>query len=388
MELKSFDTILTDLCDTFDEAITPQTIERTNTNIIYLILKAFAKGLEVINNVCVTVSNKFDPARCTDEDLVSVAHIVGTERRGGTASGLHIFVTNNDINAVTLQAGVYTYTLDADTVFEFEVVEDTEISAGAYVSYIAMSRTIGRFPVTEQASIKVESEQTIDSNISFSCTNNASLLGNTEETILAFRNRILGDYTRQESMQELEETIRNLPYIFDCKVVFNQTDSGQSIGSGLTLPPMTCAIFYSGEVKRELAQIIASRIICPTLESADSVALHYESSVFINGYHTVNIIPFSKLQFTMDIAYRVNDEYVNTEDALKTLDTILKDNFASEKRVAIIKEEDVYEVLARNSITGVEILSVILRVGGTAKDYIDVPQSQIAELTSINWGEG
>lgn len=388
MELKSFDTILTELCDSFDEAITPKTIERSNTNIIYLILKAFAKGLEVINNVCVTVSNKFDPARCTDEDLISVAHIVGTERRQGTATGLHVFVTNRDINAVTLQAGVYTYAFDAQTTFEFEVIDDVSIPAGEFVSYIAMSRTIGRFPVTEQSSIKVESEQDIDTNLNFSCSDNASLLGNAEETVLAFRKRILSDYTRQESMQELEETIRNLPYIFDCKVVYNQTDSGQEIGNSLILPPMTCAIFYSGEVKRELAQIIASRIICPTLTSNDSVALRYESSVFVNGYHTVNIIPFAKLAFTMDIAYRVDDEYVNVDTALSTLETVLKDNFASEKRVAVIKEEDVYDVLSKNSIIGVEILSIILRVGGVAKDYIDVPQSQIAELTDINWGEG
>ena len=31
-----------------------------------------AKGYEVINNVCVVLSNKFDPANCSDEDLVSV----------------------------------------------------------------------------------------------------------------------------------------------------------------------------------------------------------------------------------------------------------------------------------------------------------------------------
>ena len=80
MELKTFDTILTTICDSFDSLISPRTIARTNTNIIYLIFKAVAKGYEIINNVCVVLSNKFDPLYCSDEDLTSSASIVGTER--------------------------------------------------------------------------------------------------------------------------------------------------------------------------------------------------------------------------------------------------------------------------------------------------------------------
>ena len=384
MEIKSFDSFLTELCDSFDEVISPEVMERSNTNIIYLFLKAVAKGLEVINNVCVVVHNKFNPESCSDEDLTSVAHIVGTERRSGTASGLHVFVANNGLLAVTLKAGVYTYELNADTTFEFEVISDTQIQAGGRVSYIAMSRTIGRFPVTEQSSIRVDSEQTISDDLNFSCSNNASLLGSEEESILEFRNRILKDYTRQESMKELEEKIRNLPYIFDCKVVYNNTDSSEVVGA-YTLPPMTCAIFYSGEAKRELADIIASYIICPTLQDASGVTLRYESSVFVNGYHDVNIIPFTKLAFTMDISYRIDDEYVNADDAKIKIENILKDNFAYERHLDYIKEEDVYRVLSEVDVAGVEILAVGFRVNGNSVPYVEVPQSQIAELVDVSW---
>lgn len=384
MELKSFDTFLTELCDSFDEVISPEVMERSNTNIIYLFLKAVAKGLEVINNVCVVVHNKFNPESCSDEDLTSVAHIVGTERRSGTASGLHIFVTNTGLLAVTLKAGVYTYELNADTTFEFEVISDTAIQAGGRVSYIAMSRAIGSFPVTEQATIKVDSEQAISEDLNFSCSNNVSLLGRGEESILEFRNRILKDYTRQESMKELEEKIRNLPYIFDCKVVYNNTDSSEVVGA-YTLPPMTCAIFYSGEAKRELADIIASYIICPTLQDASGVTLRYESSVFVNGYHDVNIIPFTKLSFVLDVSYRIDDEYVNADDAKIRIENILKDNFAYERHLDYIKEEDIYNVLSKVDVAGVEILAVGFRVNGNSVPYVEVPQSQIAELVDVNW---
>ena len=111
MELKTFDTILTTICDSFDSLIAPRTIARSNTNIIYLIFKAAAKGYEIINNVCVVLCKNFDPLYCSDGDLTSSASIVGTERHKGSATGLHITITNNGSVSVTLLAGLYTYSL-------------------------------------------------------------------------------------------------------------------------------------------------------------------------------------------------------------------------------------------------------------------------------------
>ena len=221
MEIKTFDTILTDLCNTFDSLISSRTISRSNTNIIYLIFKAIAKGYEVINNVCVVLSNKFDPLYCSEEDLKSSASLVGTEKNQGSATGLHITVTNNGSASVTLLAGIYTYSFDEDTKFEFEVIEDTIIASGSHISFIAMSEKIGRFSVTAQSSIMVESSKAIPEDLVFSCSENSSLLGIPEETDLEFRERINSDTDRQNSMLELESEIRNLPYIFDCRVKFN-----------------------------------------------------------------------------------------------------------------------------------------------------------------------
>ena len=109
MEVKSFDTILTKMCDDFDLLITPKRMARSNTNVIYLLFKAIAKGYEIINNVCVVLSNKFDPAKCSEEDLISVASLVGTERRKGSASGLRVIVTNTSDVTKTLLSGTYTY---------------------------------------------------------------------------------------------------------------------------------------------------------------------------------------------------------------------------------------------------------------------------------------
>lgn len=387
MELKSFDTILTQMCDDFDYLISPKKIARSNTNIIYLLFKAIAKGYEVINNVCVVLSNKFNPAKCSEEDLVSVASLVGTERRKGSATGLHIVITNTSETQATLEAGIYNYALNDDVSFEFEVTQSTTIEAGNSVSYIAMSDSIGRYPVTVQSSIEVTSEQTISSDLEFSCTDNDNLLGNEEESILDFRRRILNTYDRQNGIVELEEYLRNLPYLFDCKVQYNQTDS-DIVVDDIVIPPMTCAIFFSGEVKNEIAEMVCDHIICPTVQTQDSVEVRYNNSIFAGGYYSVNLIPFAKLLYTVDIIYHINSEYVNVYDAKQKLEKALLTAFVAERHVDTVKEDDIYNVIEATDFTGIDVLALNLKVNGTAVDYIDVPASRIAELTHVNFIEG
>ena len=382
MELKTFDTILTTICDSFDSLIAPRTIARSNTNIIYLIFKAAAKGYEIINNVCVVLSNKFDPLYCSDDDLTSSASIVGTERHKGSATGLHITITNNGLFSVTLLAGLYTYALDDDTKFEFEVMENTVIASGSHISFIAMSEKIGRYPVTAQTTITVTSEQTVSSDLVFSCTDNAALLGLFEETDLEFRERINSETDRQNSMVELESEIRNLPYIFDCKVKFNPK-SDEIVYDGYTIPAYTLAIFYSGEVKKEIAEKVCEKIICPTLQTEDSVEVFYENDIFIGGKHGVHLIPFAKTQYAVELIYRINRTYANEYDIQREIRTVLFNTFVSEKHVDYIKEDDFYNAIEALGITGIELLGVNLKYNDSKVNYIEIPSSRIPELTNV-----
>lgn len=382
MELKTFDTILTTICDSFDSLISPRKLARSNTNIIYLIFKATAKGYEIINNVCVVLSNKFDPLYCSDEDLNSSANIVGTERNSGSASGLHVTVTNNGSVAVTLLAGLYYYALDDDTTFEFEVMNNTTIQSGSYVSFIAMSENIGSYPVTAQASIEVTSVQDISSDLVFSCTDNSALLGTTEETDLEFRERILSETDRQNTLVELESEIRNLPYIFDCKVKFNDTNAEVEY-DGYTIPAYTLAIFYSGEVKAEIAEKIAEKIICPTLQTVDSISVAFVNDIFINGSHSFNLIPFAKTDYGVELIYKINNTYANEYDIQNEIRTALFNTFVSEKHVDFIKEDDFYNAIEALNITGIELLGVNLKYNNANVNYIEIPSSRIPRLTNV-----
>lgn len=384
MELKTFDTILTQICDTYDSLISPRKIARSNNNIIYLIFKAISKGYETINNVCVVLSRKFDPEKCSDEDLVSVAKLVGTEKLLGSASGLRITVTNKSLQEVTLLKGTYTYALDEDTIFEFEVINDTQVLNSSPITYIAMSQKVGSFPVTEQPSITVESTVAIDSNLSFSCEDNSAILGIPEESNFDFRNRILTDTSRQSVIEELQLKIRNLPYIFDCKIKYNNTSSS-IIEDGVTIKPYTIAIFYSGEAKQEIAQIVASSVMLQTAASDTSIALIYNNDVFVDGTFEVNIIPFKTTDYLVNIIYKINELYTSQYDTELFIKNELLKKFKTLVHSDFITEDDYYNYLDSLNLEGVTILGINLKKDSISTDYIEVPISRVPNLTDVTF---
>lgn len=385
MEIKTFDTILAEICDWYDELISPRTISRSNTNIIYLMFKAVAKGYEVIRNVCVALSNKFDPAKCSVEDLNSVASLVGTERLKGSATGLHVLVSNTKDTVLTLPAGNYVYKQSDDVSFEFEVLSDTEIAPQSYVTFIAMSDSIGRYPVTAQSELPIETEETIPEGIVFSCSANDNLLGKLPETDFEFRKRILEGYTGQDTMVELEYKLRNLPYLFDCRVRFNNT-SDEQLFDGITVPPFTAVIFFSGEVKNEIADIIADKMLFPTVQTEDAVKVSYYNETLVTGVQDYYLVPFRNLEFGIEVKYKVNEQYLSNDKAKEEMTKALNLAYISEAHDSdYITENDVYNILNGLALAGLTILDINLKVSGVAESYISVPISKVPKLTSIEY---
>ena len=391
MQLLTFNEVLTSLCDEFDSLISPKTIYRSNTNVVYLMLKAIAKGFEVINNICVIVSNKFNPENCSDEDLNSVAELVGTEKFKGSASGLVIDITNSQEIRVLLYTGLYHYDLDGDTTFTFEVLENTYIEGYDTIKLFAFSDKVGAYLVTAQSSIDVYSENFIDSALVFSNEDNSNLLGTEEETNLEFRKRILTGIDRQDSIIELQTAIKNEPYIFDARVKFNNSLTEVTV-DGVTIPSYHMAIFYSGAPRNALAKLVCSKSVFPTVPYTEgtaeenSVTVYYESDIFTEGKYAVHVIPFRRTNYSIFVNFSFNETYatkLSVENAIKSL---LITSLNSNVHVDYIKETDIYTVLENLNINGVEILNVdILDSEGTAQPYIAVPISRIPYVTDVTF---
>ena len=400
MELKYFDTILTELCDTFDNLISPKSISRSNTNIIYLVLKAIAKGFEVINNVCVSLNNKFDPSSCSEEDLTSVASLVGTEKLKGSASGLEITVTNTGDTKAYLQSGFYYYALDDDTIFKFEVLpasetipyvtldEDESISYFAFSEDVDGNALLGSYPVTEQTSIEVTTDKVLSESLIFSCSDNSELLGTEDESNSSFRQRILTDTTMQDSIVELQTKIKNLSYIYDCVVLFNDSLTEKEV-DGITIPPYYMAIFYSGALRSELAEIVAEKSIFPTVNvDGESELTLYENEVFVDGNYSVYVTPFRKYTYSVKVDFDYNSTYLTKAKAQSSITELLVKKLRGHSHSDYIKESDIYDVLSSLEAVSVEILNVDLYdTDGSEVPYISIPKSRIPYLNAVSFDE-
>lgn len=387
MQILTFDEILTKICDDFDTLISPKKIARTNTNILYLVFKAISKGFEIINNVCVELSNKFDPASCSEEDLQSVADLVGTERLKGSATGLLINITNTSNENVTLLAGTYTYKYDDDVSFTGTVLSDTVISALNTLSLIFMSDSIGSYAITEQSDIKasVTADVAISSDLSFSCDDNASLLGSEEESDIDFRKRILNTTDRQNTLVELETEIKNLPYIFDCKVKYNPTDDVIDV-DGASLSPYKMFIYCSGDIRNEIAEVVAKYSFYQTQEDSTTTheTLTYENEVFANGGCEIIVNYFKKLNFNVGVRYIVDTNFLSASSAREQITSALLKDYRSQLHIEFIREADIYNIIEALDIAGLTLLSVDLKYNNEAVDYIAVPPSCLVYLENVD----
>ena len=391
MEIKTFDTILAEICDFFDSLISPKQLSRSNTNIIYLIFKAIAKGLEIINNVCVVLSNKFDPYSCSEEDLESVAKIVGTAKLEGAVSGLRIVAYNTNSQSVILPAGVYTYSLDSDTVFSCEITADTSIPAHEYAEFMFLTEKFGSFPVTEQQTVVIESEETIPSGITFSCSANTTLLGYTPETNLEFRKRITSDTNRQDTINELKVKLRNLPYVYDCEIIFNRNTSTIYYVS-FTIEPYYMLIMLSCAVyKEEIAKIVAESSIYPTVNVPESSKrIDYKNGAFVSsdgeyGVYPVYVNDFEDKEFTATVTYSYDSSYISSSSAQDKMRSGLFTAINTNVHKDAITSADLFDALESLNITGVKIYGVQLFVNNTEQAYIDCLKTEIGKLTDVTF---
>lgn len=391
MQIITYNEALTQICDWFDSVIAPRTIARTNTNIIYLIFKAFAKAWEVINNTCVTLNDKFDPVNCTDSDLESIAFLVGTERIGGSSSGLLVTIVNNASEAVYLPAGTYTYALDEDTSFSATFTADKLVESESSIQITFLSADKGSFPVTSQQDISLTAvdlngdEITIPDTFSFANADNSQLLGYTDETDLEFRKRIIEDTDRQDVITEIKNKIKSLPYVFDCDIKFNDNPIEQSY-DGYVIPPYYMLLMVSGDIKDEIAEIVASKGVYPTVQiDANSYAI-YQNDVFADGQYKVWITPYRKYDFSVDVAFYADENFISSTQAEEKIRKGLFNAINGNRHIDVITENDIFDYINALNITGVKVLGVNINdpSGSTNKNYITFQKTRIPNLTAVN----
>lgn len=401
----SLDEILTELGDGFDADIADsgRKITRSTANKIWLMLRAFSRGLYGLYQVVAALKYRFDPLYCTDEELVSTMRITGTSRRSGKASLLTVVIWNmNTVVDKILPIDTYTYTSANGVVFTLVLQEDLTIPANSFVkkdfhSTLGGEPYIGSFPVSANGSIILvnESGVPIDSELSFECEDNETQLGYPEETLHEARQRILTDNQRQEILHILEERLQDLPNIHECTIIANNTlapisspykkDDGVSY---VPIMPQTVFVILTGSPTEEFAKEFVS--LCPFLTTipedvADYGTVYYDTPIYIDGHFPVHYVNHRIEIFDVVIKYGYSPRLVSTVNVEDALEELLQSFRATTRFKDLISTEDISAALSPYQNPGVRILSISFSYKGEIVNYIRFDKTQIARLRNVSF---
>lgn len=400
----SLDEILAELGDSFDTDITPRKIVRSTANKIWLMLRAFSRGLYGVYQAVASLRYRFDPLYCTEAELASTMRFVGTTLRPGKTSLLTVVVWNNNlVDSKTLPAGQYEYVSANAVTFSLDLQDDLVIPSSSFMkadfySSLGGQPYIGSFPVSENSSITVinlDENVTIDPDLSFDCEDNESQLGSAAETLFEVRQRILTDNQRQEILHMLEERLQDLPNIHECTVIGNgaltPVSSPYLKDDGLTYEPIlpqSVMVILTGSPTEDFAQQFLS--LCPFVTSipegvADYGTVYYSSDIYVDGHFPVHYLKHKIEYFDVIIKYGYSTRQVATVTVENELRELLLPFKASTRYKELITTEEVSDALSIYQNPSVKILSISFNYNNTIVNYIQFNKTQIARLNNISF---
>jgi len=401
----SFDEILTELGDSYDTDISAsgRKIVRSTANKIWLMLRAFSRGLYGLYQAVAALRYRFDPVYCTDEELESTMRITGTTRKAGKTSLLTVTIWNNNVSDdKTLPMGSYSYLSANGITFSLVLQEDLVITGNSFVkkdffSSIGGEPYIGAFDVSDNTSILVvnDDEVVLDTDISFDCEENSSQLGYPEETLFEVRQRILSDNQRQEILHLLEERLQDIPNIHECTVLANNTllpvDSPYLQDDDLSyvpILPQSVLIILTGSPTADFALQFVS--LCPFVTTipvgvADYGTVYYETDVYVGGRFPIYYLLHRIETFDLVIEYGYSSRQV-VPSAVEASFLELVQSFKANTRFReLISTEDFSDALVAYQNPAVRILSINLTYGGSTVRYIRFDKTQIARLDNVTF---
>jgi hypothetical protein len=384
---KSLDEVTSMICDAYDELIAPKRIWRNNDNKLYLIFRACAAGIRLVFNIALALRWRFDPQRCSEDDLLSAAKLVGTEFQKGSGSAVRITVSNaHTLEARTLAAGVYNYTSVSGMVFSFNLTADVEFASGASNAVTAVSREKGRYSVGDNSSIKLFRSDgfSIDKAFKFSCEENSGLLGYPDEDLLSFRQRVLSSANRQDHLKELELKIKSLPDIFECGLTFNP-DRFPAEYDGVTLAPLELLVTITGTPSDKLAELVVKDTQYSTHMTDPANVVFYRNDQYVNGKYPVYFRYHAKADFALEIEYQYSSQKLKKAQVEAEFNRLLSGYKNAVVHTDMIRELDIYGRLAAAGLPDVTPLAVSIVADGNRLPYFTIPATRTPNLTAITY---
>jgi hypothetical protein len=232
----------------------------TPDNAIWLELLAAGSLQQNYDNELYGASQSFNVATCSDDQVLNLLPISGTQLIPATYSTVNISVTAAAAGAATVPQG----TLAPFSGINFVVNLTTVVPAGTTVSIPATADTPGPYLALTG---NISSFYTSIPNVQTVTNLAASTQGAVTETVNALRKRLInGTSTINWSLDGTILAIQALQGITHANVYFNpDTISNLVLQGGTTILPRNCRIVIQGtDVTGQLANTYASRQTSPT----------------------------------------------------------------------------------------------------------------------------
>jgi hypothetical protein len=384
---KSLDEVTADLVDAYDELVAPKRVWRNNNNKLYLFFRACANGIKLLLDVVLALRNRFDPERCSDEDLLFVAKWTGAELLKGSGSALRVVVANvHPKESKTLLAGEYRYDSVSGMAFSFTLPTDAEFGPGSLNVVTAISQEKGSYPVSDNASITFYRPDggAIDGAFRFSCENNANSLGYPDEDAFSFRKRVLSDTNRQDSIKELELKIKSLPNIFECGLMLNQSLDPVEY-DGVTLKPLELLVTITGVPSDELARLVVQEAVYSTHMVDPANVAYYRNDQYIGGKYPVYFRYHERVDFSLEIEYQYSSQKIKKAGVEAELGRALSAYKNASAHVDLISEADINERLSALLIPSFVLLRASITRNGERVAYFRVPLTRIHNLVETTY---
>lgn len=384
---------ITSLVDTFDSSIAPQKVFRNNNNKLYLILKAFAAGLNKMRNVVLALKYKFDPRYCSEDDLLSTMKIVGETIVGGKSSIMRAVATNtNEEVSVVFFAGEYVYISADGQPFRCSIPADMTIAPLDFEVLLFTSQDFGSWIVQGERSalISASDGSEISQYIEFEVLDNKDSLGRNAESMAEVRQRLLTDTTRQDSLRELELALQALPSIFACNVIFNPANSGNvTLEDGTVLLPKELLLVVTGAPDADFAETVCSKTFYKTHMNTPEEVVYYHNDLLVGGKYPVYFMYHKKKQFYLTINYKYSVEENSQRNIENQMNDILREYRYATQHISAITEPLLYKEFDAHTITSVEIKKIYIQEMHNGAlisvAQVDVPKLMIPELAGVTF---
>jgi hypothetical protein len=389
--IKSVDELTDEFADVYDSFIAPKKIWRNHNNKIYLILRSFAAGYRTLLNAVLALRNRFNPQYCDDADLEGAMLMVGETRMSGKKSLLQIMISNNSaMETAVLEAGEYRYVPPPGEVFTGALQHDVLFAPLDVQTIMFASSRTGAFPVTEIASLHLSREdgKSIDPNLSFSCLDNAGSLGREEESLASVRHRILNDSDRQDSIKELERSIKDIAAIYECNLLYNGGIENEEY-DGITLAPRELLIIITGVPSEELAAAVARYPVYSTHMVTPDKVVYYYNDLLAGGRYPVYYKFHDKEPFYLFISYKYDSAYRQKEQVEAEINKVFAKYKSYLTHIDAVTEAALYGDAAALNIPGFSIIKIYIQ---TVEDgelvsvpSVAIPKTRLPELQSITY---